>query len=156
VIERNQWNVKRMVLIVLMTAVIELFQDMDQNRRDVQELEVVLRDQRRDRALDRRVNARTREVDLILVDIVVIEENTQSLDLEVLKLENILVIDVHLWKTSSGEPLVMGVIVVIIQSTEVEVMVIIEIILVFRCLRVADMSAIVKTLRRVDVSGFLV
>jgi hypothetical protein len=28
------------------------------------------------------------EVDLILVDIVVIEENTQSLDLEVLKLEN--------------------------------------------------------------------
>lgn len=155
-IERNQWNVKRMVLIVLMTAVIELFQDMDQSRRDVQELEVVLRDQRRDRALDRRVNARTREVDLILVDIVVIEENTQSLDLEVLKLENILVIDVHLWKTSSGEPLVMGVIVVIIQSTEVEVMVIIEIILVLRCLRVADMSAIVKTLRRVDVSGFLV
>jgi hypothetical protein len=66
------------------------------------------------------------------------------------------VIDVHLWKTSSGEPLVMGVIVVIIQSTEVEVMVIIEIILVLRCLRVADMSAIVKTLRRVDVSGFLV
>jgi hypothetical protein len=156
VIERNQWNVKRMVLIVLMTAVIELFQDMDQSRRGVQELEVVLRDQRRDRALDRRVNARTREVDLILVDIVVIEENTQSLDLEVLKLENILVIDVHLWKTSSGEPLVMGVIVVIIQSTEVEVMVIIEIILVLRCLRVADMSAIVKTLRRVDVSGFLV
>jgi hypothetical protein len=49
-----------MVLIVLMTAVIELFQDMDQSRRDVQELEVVLRDQRRDRALDRRVNARTR------------------------------------------------------------------------------------------------
>lgn len=155
-IERNQWNVKRMVLIVLMTAVIELFQDMDQSRRGVQELEVVLRDQRRDRALDRRVNARTREVDLILVDIVVIEENTQSLDLEVLKLENILVIDVHLWKTSSAEPLVMGVIVVIIQSTEVEVMVIIEIILVLRCLRVADMSAIVKTLRRVDVSGFLV
>ncbi len=39
-----------------MTAVIEVFQDMDQNRRDVLELEVVLRDKRRDRALDRREN----------------------------------------------------------------------------------------------------
>jgi hypothetical protein len=96
-----------MVLIVLMTAVIEVFQDMDQNRRDVLELEVVLRDKRRDRALDRRENVPIRglspfilvfniinpllfepEVDLILVDIVVIEENTQSLDLEVLEIKN--------------------------------------------------------------------
>jgi hypothetical protein len=156
VIERNQPNVKRMVLIVLMTAVIEVFQDMDQNRRDVLELEVVLRDKRRDRALDRRENVPIREVDLILVDIVVIEENTQSLDLEVLEIKNILVIDVHLWITSIAELLVMGIVVVIIQSTKVEVMVIIEIILVLRCRRVADMSAIVKTLRPVDVSEFLV
>jgi hypothetical protein len=155
VIERNQPNVKRMVLIVLMTAVIEVFQDMDQNRRDVLELEVVLRDKRRDRALDRRENVPIR-VDLILVDIVVIEENTQSLDLEVLEIKNILVIDVHLWITSIAELLVMGIVVVIIQSTKVEVMVIIEIILVLRCRRVVDMSAIVKTLRPVDVSEFLV
>ncbi len=41
-----------MVLIVLMTGVIEQFQDMDQNRRVVLDLEVVLRDQLHDRARD--------------------------------------------------------------------------------------------------------
>jgi len=140
-----------------MTAVIEQFQDMDQNRRDVLDLEVVLRDQLRDRARDPPENVPIREVDLILVDIVVIEENTQDLGLEVLEVEKILVIDAHLWKTSpNAEVLVMGIVVAIIQTTKAEVMVIIEIILVLRCRRVADMSAIVKTLRLVDVSEFLV